>query len=165
MAKTGIFYGSSTGNTENAAEKIKGLIGGADITNIKSASVEEMKQYDNLILGSSTWGLGELQEDWEDIIIKLQQEDLSGKKVALFGTGDQESYSETFADAVGLLYEALRDSGAEIVGAWPSEGYEYSESKAEKEGMFVGLVLDEDNQADMTDDRIEEWVSGLKKDF
>ena len=166
MAKTGIFYGSTTGNTEAVAKKIKDLLGiDADIANISSSSIEDMMKYDNLILGSSTWGMGDIQDDWSTIINKLSKADFSGKKVALFGTGDQNAYTDTFVDAIGLLYEALENSGAEFIGAWPSEGYDHSESKAVKNGAFVGLALDEDNQSEMTDERIAKWVQNLKQNL
>lgn len=166
MSKIGIFYGSTTGNTESAAKKIKDILGvDADIANVSSSSIEDMTKYDNLILGSSTWGLGDIQDDWGTVINKLSEADFSGKKVALFGTGDQNAYTDTFVDAIGLLYEALENSGAEFIGAWPSEGYEYSDSKAERNGMFVGLALDEDNQAEMTDERIAKWVQNLKQNL
>ena len=99
------------------------------------------------------------------MISLLLHADFSGKKVALFGTGDQSAYSDTFVDGMGILYETLKNSNAEFTGAWPSEGYGHSGSRAMKDGQFVGLVIDEDNQPDMTENRIREWVERLKKDL
>ena len=162
MSKTAIFYGSTTGNTESAAHKIKDLLGDADIFSIGSASVDDMMKYDNLILGSSTWGYGDLQDDWEMVIKQLSDVDFSSKKVAFFGTGDQDAYSDTFVDAIGILYEALGHSKAKFIGEWPIEGYDYTESKAEKDGKFLGLALDDDTQAELTEERIKNWVAKLK---
>jgi flavodoxin I len=162
MSKTGIFYGSTTGNTEAAAQKIGEILVDANIQDIGSTSTEDLKEYDTLLLGTSTWGVGEIQDDWDAVLSELSGLDLSGKTIAIFGMGDQFSYEDSFADAMGILYEAVKDTGAKIVGAWPTVGYEYTASRAEQDGKFVGLVLDEDNQDEMTDDRIDKWVSGLK---
>ncbi|KMQ52548.1 Flavodoxin 1 [Chitinispirillum alkaliphilum] len=162
MTKTAVIYGSTTGNTKAAAERIAQLIGDADIKDIAQSSVEEIAAYSNIILGSSTWGYGDVQDDWESVVDSLSAVDLSGKKVALFGTGDQSGYPDTFVDALGILYDAVVASGAEVIGMWSSDGYEFEESKGKKDGMLVGLALDDDNQAAMTDDRIEMWVKQIK---
>jgi flavodoxin I len=124
-----------------------------------------MTEYDVLILGSSTWGEGELQDDWYDVIDRLSGLDLKGKKVALFGTGDQKSYPDTFVDALAELKEKLAGTGAAFIGAWPVEGYDYDSSRSEEDGMFVGLALDDDNQPDKTEERIAEWVGRLKEEI
>ena len=72
---------------------------------------------------------------------------------------------DTFCDAIGILHEALEGTGAEFVGAWPTEGYEYLESRAEIDGEFAGLVLDDDNQDEMTADRIATWVALLQAEL
>jgi flavodoxin I len=121
-----------------------------------------LDRYQYLLLGSSTWGIGELQDDWLAGIGKFDKVDWVGKKAALFGTGDQQGYPDSFVDAVGALYEKLADKGAEVVGFWPVDGYEYDASRAEKDGRFVGLVIDEDNQNDLTEERINAWIEDLK---
>ncbi|WP_319475800.1 flavodoxin FldA [Marispirochaeta aestuarii] len=164
MASIGIFYGSSTGNTEAAANIIQSRLEKADVKNIAGiSSMDELTKYDLLILGSSTWGLGDLQDDWEVQINNLKKLDLSGKKVAFFGTGDQASYPDTFVDAMGILYDAAAETNASLIGAWPVDGYEHTESLAVRNGKFVGLALDEDNQADLTGERITGWVELIKK--
>jgi flavodoxin I len=165
MANTAIFYGSTSGNTESAAEKIKEYIGEAELINVNSADVAGMTAYDNIIIGTSTWGVGDLQDDWDVLIDQLSGLDLSGKKVAFFGTGDQEAYSDTYVDAIGILYDALQNSKAEFIGDWPIDGYNHSESKAERNGSFVGLALDEDNQPELTDQRIRQWVEQIKSEL
>lgn len=162
MAKTVVIFGSTTGNTESAAGKIGSAFGEAELKAVSAKALEETKEYDLLILGASTWGYGELQDDWVSVVKDLEKLDLKGKKVALFGTGDQSCYPDTFVDALGLLYEVLKNSGAEFVGEWPTEGYEHSGSKAVKDGKFVGLALDENNQPDETEARIRAWVAQVK---
>ena len=122
-----------------------------------------MKDYDVLILGSSTWGDGDLQDDWYDGVKTLKSADLSGKLVALFGCGDSESYGDTFCDAIGVLYEHLKNTGCTFIGNDVStEGYSFSSSIAATDGHFVGLALDDVNESDKTDQRIDAWVAGLK---
>jgi flavodoxin I len=165
MGHIGVFYGSTTGNTESAATEISEQLGNADLFDIGTTPVSKLNEYDVLVLGASTWGIGDLQDDWEDVLSDLSGLALEGKKVALFGEGDQYGYEDTFCDALGILYEALEGTGAEFVGAWPTEGYDYLESRAEINGKFAGLVLDEDNQDDMTAERIAGWVARLKAEL
>ena len=162
MTKTGIYYGSSTGTTQSVAEKIAAALhlDPKDLHDISSADAAEADAYDFLILGTSTWGDGEMQDDWYDFVNALKPH-LNGKKVALFGLGDSSSYDTTYCDGMGLLYDELEGCGCTFVGSTPTEGYSYSESKAERNGRFVGLCLDEDNESDQTDERIEKWIANL----
>lgn len=165
MKKIGIFYGSSTGNTEVVAEKLKELFGeAAEAANIDSASKEDLEKYDCLIFGTSTWGIGDMQDDWEDFIDALEDVDLSKKKVALFGLGDQINYPESFVDGMGSLYDAIYDR-VDIVGAWPLDSYTFKESAAVKNDKFVGLAIDKENQGELTDERLKKWVDMLSKAF
>lgn len=158
-----IFYASSTGNTENAAKEINEQLGGGlTLVNIADSGVSSMADYDKLILGASTWGEGELQDDWEEYFDEFKEIDFSGKTVALFGLGDQEGYAEYYLDAMGIIYELVIEKGATVVGSWPTEGYEFEESKAVVDDNFVGLALDDDNEDDMTDERITAWCSEIK---
>ncbi|MGC9504196.1 flavodoxin FldA [Baaleninema sp.] len=168
MAKIGLFYGSTTGNTETAAETIQAEFGGDDIVelhNIADADLSELEDYDCLILGSPTWNIGELQSDWEGCFDELDDLDFSGKKVAYFGVGDQIGYADNFQDAMGILEEKVSSLGGQTVGHWPADGYDFSESKAVKNGKFIGLALDDDNQDDLTEERIQKWVVQLKSEF
>ena len=160
MSKIGLFYASSTGNTEDAAKIIKEKMSDFDIDlkNISDCVDDAMKHYDLLIFGVSTWGEGELQDDWEDYIANLNEENLFNKTVAIFGLGDQEEYCDNFLDAMGIIYDRVLDSGANVVGSWPTDGYDFDDSKAIRDGEFVGLGLDEDNQYDLSDKRITDWI-------
>ncbi len=163
MKETGIFYGSSSGKTESVALRIYKKIGEdrSAVRDIASSSREDLLAYRKLILGTPTWGIGELQDDWADFLPGIEELDLSGRKVALFGLGDQESYPDTFADALGILYESMLLTGCEIVGPWPTKGYDFMESAAVREGMFAGLVLDEENQSHLTNTRIDSWLGEI----
>ncbi len=166
MSRIGIFYGSTLGTTKKAAEDLAALFGeDAALIDVAQAETEDFEKYPMLLLGSSTWGYGDLQDDWSVALDKLEGVDLSDKKVALFGYGDQEGYADTFVDALGILYDKVRERKGVVVGAWPSEDFTFSSSKAFREGRFVGLPLDDNNQAELTEDRLQQWVEQLKKEL
>ncbi len=163
--KIGLFYGSSTCYTEMAADKIRAIIGDdlVDIHNVKDVPLSRMNDYDLLILGISTWDFGEIQEDWSAIWEHIAGVSLKNKCVALFGLGDQEGYGEWFLDAMGLLHDELVPTGANFIGYWPNQGYEFEASKALSEDgqHFVGLALDEDSQYELSDERIAAWCEQI----
>ncbi|AII14385.1 flavodoxin [Campylobacter iguaniorum] len=160
---TGIVFGTSMGNTEEAANLIAANLGIDEVLNIADVTAAELNKYDNLIIGTSTWGSGDLQDDWD--AFDWDGLNVQGKTVALFGMGDSSSYSDTYCDAMGIIYEKLSQKGANIVGAISSDGYEFDESKAVKDGKFVGLALDADNDSDKTEDRIKTWVEMIRPNF
>ena len=167
MQKIGIFYGSSTGNSEFAAEQIQKEFGAdnATIIDVSSAKPNEIDQYSNLIFGCSTLEIGELEYDFEDFMPQIKGANLKDKKIAIFGLGDQESYPDSFVDSIGIIYEAIKNKGCQMVGKVSTQGYDYDESKGEVDGEFLGLPLDEENQGDLTDARIKKWVEKLKEEF
>jgi flavodoxin I len=175
MGKIGIFFGSDTGNTRRVAKTIAKKLGedADDPVNVNKAKVDDLLKYDALILGTPTLGEGELPglssggsaESWEEFLPKLQGVDLSGKIVALFGLGDQEGYGNEFVDALIFIYNQIIECGATVVGSWPTEGYSFEVSKAIVEGDFVGLVIDQDNQKELTEERIDAWLEIVKPEL
>jgi flavodoxin I len=155
-----VIYGSSTLNTEYSAQRIQAAFGdgSADLHNVKHLEVDLLRRRNNLVLVSSTWGTGDLQDDWELFYPHLDEVDFHGKTVGLVGLGDQENYPDTFCDGISLLYDKVMERGGRIVGSTSVEGYTYTRSRAVRNGRFVGLILDEDSQADQSDDRIRQWV-------
>jgi flavodoxin I len=164
VASIGIFYGSSTGNTRDVSVKLHAALGG-DLHDITEVGTDTFARYDCLVFAASTWGAGDLQDDWEDFYPNLDEVDFRGKKVAIMGLGDQVNYGDTFADGVAVLVEKIEERGGVVVGLTSTDGYEYDTSEAVRDGRFMGLVIDEDNQSDKTDERIRSWVAGLKKEF
>lgn len=166
MANIGIFYGSTSGNTQDVAEEIAKSLG-VDKGNIfdVSGAGNDYSAYDLVIFGSSTYGMGDLQDDWESYIDDLQQADLAGKKAAIFGLGDSSSYSDTFCDAMGKIYQVLKKKGVEVIGFIPTDGYSFDDSEAVVDGKFVGLALDNDNEPNETSTRIENWATLLKSNI
>jgi flavodoxin I len=168
MAKIGLFFGTQTGNTQTIAEQIQKEFGGdgvVELIDIADASPEDFEAYECVIVGCPTWNIGELQSDWEGFYDELDAIAFSGKKVAYFGAGDQVGYADNFQDAMGILEEKISSLGGTTVGYWPTDGYDFNESKAVRNGKFVGLAIDEDNQSDLTDERVKSWVAQLKREF
>ncbi len=174
MAKVGVFFGTDTGNTRRIAKEITSTLGSAVAAkpvNIRNASVTDLLAYDILILGTPTYGEGMLPglstgnptESWEEFLPMLTGQDFSGKKVAIYGLGNQKSYPTEFVDAVFYLYEQFKQCGATIIGQWTTEGYNFQASKAVIDGCFVGLVLDQENQKDLTPYRLDTWLKLLAK--
>lgn len=156
--KVTVVYGSSSGSTEKIATTIASKIGGKAI-NIISANTGDFENCDLLILGVPTYEFGNLQQDWEERLDVLKEANLSGKKVALFGLGDQSSYPDSFVDAMGILYDTVTEKGATVIGETATSGYEFTNSLAARDGKFVGLVVDEDGQQSETAQRIASWIA------
>ena len=162
MAKIGVFYGSTTGVTEEVANKISAKLDNADVYNI-AGYLEKMNDYDVIIMGTSTWGYGDLQDDWQGVLDDMPSLNLSGKKVAYFGTGDQSSFSDTFIDGIGIIHEKIKDNGVILIGETETDGYTFDGSRGVEDGKFLGLAIDEVNQSDLTDERVEKWTEEIKK--
>jgi flavodoxin I len=170
MKPIGLFYGSDTGFTELVANLIKeefdtvapDLIAVHDIA---ETPVEKMLDYDYLIIGCPTWNIGQLQDDWDDVYLELDTVYLTGKKIAIFGLGDQYGYPDSFCDAIGILGRKFIERGAELVGFTPADGLEFTYSQGEEDGMFMGLALDDENESERTPERVGEWIWQLVDEF
>jgi flavodoxin I len=167
MSKIGLFYGTQTGKTESIAEMIRDEFGASEIDmhDMSQVDVSDFDGYTKLIIASPTWDIGELQNDWDIFFPELDTIDFKGKTIAYFGTGDQLGYSDNFMDAIGILEAKISARGGKTIGYWSTEGYEHTESKADKNGKFVGLAIDEDNQPELTEERIKTWVAQIKREF
>ncbi|QTL05360.1 flavodoxin FldA [Aquabacter sp. L1I39] len=155
-----IIYGSDGGATKGVASKISKKTKGR-VVDIKAASASDFEGCDLLILGSPTYGAGDLQMDWEAHVDTLKSSNLDGKKVALFGTGDQATYPDSFVDAMGVLYDLVVEQGAQVVGFTDTAGYDFTGSFAERDGQFVGLALDQDGQSSLTEKRVTAWLATI----
>lgn len=165
MNKIAILYGSSGGNAESVAKQVQDLFDGkADLYNVEDISTDDIKDYPYLVLGTSTTGIGDLQDDWDGFLPTFANMDLSGKKVAIFALGDSASYSTSFAESMKVIYDEIHDQTT-IVGQVADEGYTYDDSTAVADGVWVGLPIDEDNEYDMTQERLTKWVDALKTEF
>ena len=161
MSKTIVVYGSSTGTCESIAQTLGEKLG-ADVIDVSKLTAADVKSADNLVLGTSTWGAGEMQDDWYDGVKVLKEAGLSGKKVAVFGCGDSSSYSDTFCGGMKELYDAAKEAGATMVGDDVStDGYTFDDSDSVVDGHFIGMALDDVNEDDKTESRIEAWIPTL----
>ena len=160
MVKKIVVYGSSTGTCEAIAGKIAEKLG-VEAINVSDLTADVIAENDNLLIGTSTWGAGELQDDWYDGVDTLKGADLSGKVVAVFGCGDSASYSDTFCGAMKELYDAAKAGGATVVGEVDIDGYTFDDSDAVVDNKFVGLALDDINEDDKTDGRIDAWLEQI----
>ena len=175
MAKIGIFFGTDTGRTRLVAKQIAKKLGDqADApVNIGRTALEDFLAYDVLLLGSSTLGEGELpglstglsQPSWEEFLPQLENADLSGKRIAIFGLGDQKKYPNEFVDAIGIIHDAVVARGARAVGYWPTAGYTFDASQGVDGNNFLGLALDQINQPLLTEERIDRWLTQIRPEL
>lgn len=166
--KLGLVYGSTTGNTEDAAEKIRDRFDDHidECLNISGLELTRLQGFDVLLIGIPTWNIGELQQDWDEVFHKLDPVRFDGIRVAFFGQGDQRGYPDNFQDALGILRNRLLELGAQCdIGHWSTDGYHFQRSLGVIDDRFVGLALDEDGQPDLTDERIEAWCTQLEQEL
>ena len=169
MEKIGLFWGSNTGNQEEAVKFLQEYLESEGYTlelfNIADTDPAKMLDYNKLIIGCPTWHIGELQDDWDTIYDEYKKLDFKGKTAAFFGMGDQIGYSENFLDAIGLLAKPFMENGGKLIGRWPTEGYEFDYSVAQDGDEFLGLGLDNDNQDEETEERLIIWAELIVDEF
>ncbi|HER08639.1 MAG TPA: flavodoxin [Bacteroides sp.] len=167
MKKTAIIYSFNTKKTAKIAERIKEAFNDDQVEMVNAEDITEEKflAYDQIIMGVSTWFDGELPNHWDEFVPALEEMDLKGKKIALFGLGDQVGYPENFLDGLGIMAEVLEAQGAELVGFTPVEGYTFERSRARRGDEFLGLAIDYENQGSMNKERVAAWVDQLRKSF
>ncbi|MEM8928339.1 MAG: flavodoxin [Bacteroidota bacterium] len=164
----GFIYGSDTGVTEEITNDMASKMdaGNIEVIEVCNAEIEDFRRFDLLMLGLSTWYDGDLQSDWEDYFDTFKTIDFTDKIVALYGLGDQLGYDDYFVDGIGMLAEVILENGGTIIGNWPSEDYDFSESKGLKDdSTFFGLALDEDNEPQKTPERVEQWLSQVQQEY
>lgn len=167
IGKVGLFYSFYSKKTARIAAGIHNLLSGVDVelVNVDDIKAIKFSEFENLILGIPTWFDGELPNYWDELLPALEDIDFSKKKIAIFGLGDQKGYPENFCDAIGIMATFFEEKGAVIIGKFPLDGYTFESSKAVRDGLFLGLPLDQENQARLTGGRIELWVATLKNLF
>jgi flavodoxin I len=167
MSKTAIIYSFNTKKTAKIAERIIEEFGQdrLEVVNAEEITEEAFLSFDYIIMGVPTWFDGELPNYWDEFVPALEDLDLKGKKIALYGLGDQKGYPENFLDGLGIMAEILEEQGASLVGFTSTEGYEFESSRAVKEGQFSGLAIDYENQGSKNKERVAAWVEQLKSDF
>lgn len=158
-----VIYGSDSGATKKIADTIANQLS-VQALDISDADIDELENFDLLILGTPTVNNGELQSDWDYVLDEVEDLDLSHTRVALFGLGNQVEYAESFVDAMANIADAVEEAGAKLIGRWPIEGYKHSNSRAQEGEFFLGLALDMDTQPALTPQRIELWLEQLRQE-
>jgi flavodoxin I len=167
MKKIGLFYSFNTFKSAQSAKKIQQALGNSNVDMINAEEVNKklVSSYKNIILSAPTWFDGELPNYWDEFVPELEEMDLAGKRIALFGGGDQKNYPENFVDAIGIMANLLESRGAEIIGFTSTKGYTFEHSEALRGNRFAGLALDFENQGKQINDKIKNWCEQLKKEF
>jgi flavodoxin I len=172
MKKIGIFYGPLGGSTEKVAKKVVAALGfdNAELISVKTAKAADVEKYENIIFGMSTigketWQADKSANDWDVFLPELEKINYNNKVIAMFGLGDQITYGLHFVDALGIVGEKIIQNGGKIVGQVPTEGYDFRESQGVKDGMFLGLPINEDFEPELTDLRVNKWIKSIKPLF
>ena len=164
----GIFYGTTSQTTENIADSIEENlkpIFKIKKFNIYKSNLEDINNFEYILIGCPTWDIGLLQEDWRIVFPSIDKVNFKGKKVAYFGAGDQFVYPDTFLDALGILEEKITNLGGITFGMTKSDDYIFKFSKALRGENFVGLGIDNDNELEKTDRRIKEWCEQITREI
>jgi len=172
MSKIGLFFGPEKGSVHRVANKVKAALGeqNVEMISVNDAKLSDLEKYDLIIFGISTvgketWDSTYSNTDWSKFFPNISKVDFSSKTVAIFGLGDHITYSSFFVNAIGMLAKDLQKNGATIVGQVDPSGYEFEESEAIFDGMFIGLPIDEDFEPELTDERVANWVNSIKPAF
>ena len=167
--KIKLIYGSDTGNTELVTADLVKLLDKeeVEVKTVDKVTQEDWESHFNYLLGIPTWYDGELQSDWEDYFDEFKKIDFTGKKVAIFGLGDQIGYEEWFCDGIGILGKVIIENGGKLLGYTQKDSsYDFDESLAlADDSTLYGLALDEDNQPELTEERLKKWVIQIKNEF
>lgn len=169
MKKIGLFWGSTSGNTEIAVEFMEGYLKdeGYDVDSydISDIDLDKILEYENIIISCPTWNIGELQADWDSVFLNYEKLNFSRKIGAFFGCGDQIGYPDNFLDAVGLLAKPFIKNGGELIGRCGIEDYEFRDSAALDNGKLLGLGLDYDNEEDECEGQMIMWLEDIMENF
>ena len=164
-----IFFATSTGKTEDVADRLKELLPGAEAKDVDNlGSSDELVAADALVCCVPTWNTGADEARsgtaWDDLAQEIPNLDFAGKYVAILGLGDSSGYSDFFCDAMEELYTAFLQSGAKLIGKVPTAGYTFDASKSVIDGKFCGLPIDEDNESELSDQRLAAWVQQINSE-
>ncbi len=127
MANVAIIYWTGSGNTEAMAQAVEegAKDAGADtqLAFVTDVTVEDVLEYDNIALGCPAMGAEQLEEyDFEPFFAELEEQ-LAGKKVAIFG-----SYAWNDGEWIETWAQRVTDAGAELVGD-PVKAFAYPDDE------------------------------------
>jgi flavodoxin I len=157
-----IIYASATGHTEDIAERLNILLPGSDLKNLDEIDfTKEIEEAEALICCTPTWNtasdIKRSGTTWDDHIDNIPHLSLKDKPIAIVGLGDSAAFSKYFCDAMEELYKSFESAGGRMIGHASVEGYTFDNSKSVIGEMFCGLPIDEHNESEKTDDRLQAW--------
>ncbi|PSM52735.1 flavodoxin [Campylobacter blaseri] len=161
MEKIAIFFGSSSGNTKEVSEFIAKKLD-ADIFDIKDAKVADFDKYTKFILATSSYGFGDLQDDWFENLELLDEINFKEKTVALVGIGGLARHADSFCSALVDFLPKIK--GVNFIGQTELDGYEIKKSSAFINGKFIGLCVDFKGDKNWQT-RVEKWCKSVKESF
>ena len=173
MSKTAIFFSPVGGNVNSVADKLGEMIGNnkVDIIPVKEADPEAVNKYSQIILIGSTvgadhWSNETIVDEWPEFFRKIEGLSFEEKKVAIVGLGNSLLYPSHFVDGMAGIYDRVSKLNAKVVGFTEAKGYDFTDSESlNDDGVFCGLPIDEDNEPELTTERLEKWLLSLKPDF
>lgn len=172
MKRTLLLYWAPGGSVELSAKAICEEIGTekVEISDVASFDLSKLNEYENFIIGGATVGADDWHDTrddnkWNEFFVKTKSFDLTTKKVAAFGLGNQILYPEHFVDSLGYLKDEVEKRNGKLIGLWPTEGYDFTDSEGASHTHFFGLALDHDNEPDLTLPRIKKWVAQLSNEM
>ncbi len=172
MKKTALVYWPRRGSVEKNARRIADRLGHdhVHLIPLKDLDPDMLRDYPVILFGCSTVGADSWRNAWTGnqwfkFFVKMHDKntDLTGKTAAIFGLGDQILYPADFVNEIAEIRKELKSRGATVIGNWPAEGYENTDSQALEGGHFMGLALDEHNQSELSEERISRWLEMLKQ--
>lgn len=148
MAQILIAFASMSGNTEEVADHLQSKLEkrGHTITleEMDELTPSELGHYDAILLGSYTWGDGDLPYEVEEFYEEMEKVDLAGIPAATFGSGDT-NYPK-FCEAVHTFEEQLKACGATIV----------------QEGFKIEMALNEDEDYERCTEFAEKFAMNVE---
>lgn len=164
MKTVGIFYGSTGGKTKEVVDIVASQLGDAKVFDVADG-LAEIDNFENIILASPTYGMGDLQDDWAGCIDELGEVNMDGKVVAIIGVGDAALFGANYVESMMHLYDAVEPNGATVVGLVSTDDYDYEDSLAVVDDKFMGLPIDASFDDDTIASKVEEWLDKVKPEF
>lgn len=173
LQAVGLFYAPTGGSVHKVAKRLKQQLGEhevkVDMWYIGDITPDKLSDYHNLIFVSSTLGRDTWENDendeWAAFMPELEKVDFAGRQVALVGLGNHVAYPNNFVDGMAALAGLVEKNGGNLIGKTEPDYYTFTMSRAVQDGVFVGLPLDEDNEPEKTDGRIQRWLSFVLPDL
>lgn len=173
MNKIALLYSPEGGNVNKVTIKLAEIIGieKVDIIPVRKVGKGELDKYKQIIflgstVGADHWTNEIVADEWQEFFNKWDEISFENKKVAIVGLGNSVLYPEHFADGMAHLYNKIKERKGKVLGFVDAKDYDFTDSEAvNDDGFFCGLAIDEDNEEELTKERLERWVSSLKADF